>query len=232
MCIRDSPRELPQEQRIELVRDFVRQEAGERHAYSFAIHNPKASIDGGEQPHAHIMMSQRVNDGIERPPDQYFRRYNAKFPERGGAKKDSGNLTLSQQTEQLRALRKRWEDKHNEHMRMHNIGRGFIDCRSLREQGVTRRPEVHLGFEAAARLDETQKHEIRFSRLADIGQQLEHARSYERASKDYQRRGEELVKTLMLDISREHGERVSARVLKSGEVEIEREHTRGYDRGR
>ncbi|WP_369875985.1 hypothetical protein [Escherichia coli] len=33
--------------------------------WSFAIHNPKASIDGGEQPHAHIMMSQRVNDGIE-----------------------------------------------------------------------------------------------------------------------------------------------------------------------
>ncbi|HHY9089203.1 MobA/MobL family protein [Escherichia coli] len=227
------PRELSQKQRIELVRDFVRQEAGERHAYSFAIHNPKASIDGGEQPHAHIMMSQRVNDGIERTPDQYFRRYNAKFPERGGAKKDSPSLTPTQRRDALRELRKRWEDKHNEHMRMHNIGRGFIDCRSLREQGVARRPEVHLGFEAAARLDETQKHEIRFSRLADIGQQLEHARSYERAStEDYQVREQELVKTLMLDISRERGERVSARVLKSGEVEIEREHTRGYDRGR
>ncbi|EEU4199822.1 MobA/MobL family protein [Escherichia coli] len=60
------PRELTPEQRLELVQDFVRQEAGERHAWSFAIHNPKASIDGGEQPHAHIMMSQRVNDGIDR----------------------------------------------------------------------------------------------------------------------------------------------------------------------
>lgn len=56
------PRELTPEQRLELVQDFVRQEAGERHAWSFAIHNPKASIDGGEQPHAHIMMSQRVNE--------------------------------------------------------------------------------------------------------------------------------------------------------------------------
>ncbi|WP_180336978.1 MobA/MobL family protein, partial [Escherichia coli] len=71
------PRELTPEQRLELVQDFVRQEAGERHAWSFASHNPKASIDGGEQPHAHIMMSQRVNDGIERTPEQYFRRYNA-----------------------------------------------------------------------------------------------------------------------------------------------------------
>ncbi|MBN4822029.1 MobA/MobL family protein, partial [Enterobacter hormaechei] len=94
-------------------------EAGERHAWSFAIHNPKASIDGGEQPHAHIMMSQRVNDGIERTPEQYFRRYNARYPERGGAKKDSGSLTLTQQKEQLRELRKRWEVKHNEHMRKH-----------------------------------------------------------------------------------------------------------------
>lgn len=73
------PRELTPEQRLELVQDFVRQEAGERHAWSFSIHNPKASIDGGEQPHAHIMMSQRVNDGIDRTPEQYFRRYNAGF---------------------------------------------------------------------------------------------------------------------------------------------------------
>ncbi|WP_077870535.1 MobA/MobL family protein [Escherichia coli] len=128
------PRELTPEQRLELVQDFVRQEAGERHAWSFAIHNPKASIDGGEQPHAHIMMSQRVNDGIERTPEQYFRRYNARYPERGGAKKDSGSLTLTQQKEQLRELRKRWEVKHNEHMRKHGFERGFIDCRTLKEQ--------------------------------------------------------------------------------------------------
>ncbi|MGS3604664.1 mobilization protein MobA, partial [Klebsiella pneumoniae] len=36
------PRELKPEQRLELVRDFVRQEIGERHAYQVAIHNPKA----------------------------------------------------------------------------------------------------------------------------------------------------------------------------------------------
>ncbi len=140
------PRELTPEQRLELVQDFVRQEAGERHAWSFAIHNPKASIDGGEQPHAHIMMSQRVNDGIERTPEQYFRRYNARYPDRGGAKKDSGNLTPTQQKEQLRELRKRWEVKHNEHMRKHGFERGFIDCRTLKEQGIERRPEVHLGL--------------------------------------------------------------------------------------
>jgi hypothetical protein len=60
------PRELKPEQRLELVRDFVQQEIGDRHAYQFAIHNPKAAIAGGEQPHAHIMFSERINDGIHR----------------------------------------------------------------------------------------------------------------------------------------------------------------------
>ncbi|MDL9130208.1 MobA/MobL family protein, partial [Klebsiella pneumoniae] len=172
------PRELTPEQRLELVQDFVRQEAGERHAWSFAIHNPKASIDGGEQPHAHIMMSQRVNDGIERTPEQYFRRYNARYPERGGAKKDSGSLTLTQQKEQLRELRKRWEVKHNEHMRKHGFERGFIDCRTLKEQGIERRPEVHLGFEAAGRLDDAQRHDIMQKRSEpDYSRHLEQART-------------------------------------------------------
>ncbi|PAP04265.1 mobilization protein, partial [Salmonella enterica subsp. enterica serovar Kentucky] len=96
------------------------------------MHNPKASIDGGEQPHAHIMMSQRVNDGIERSPEQYFRRYNAKFPARGGARKDSGhNLTPTEQNQALIALRERWERTHNAHMKRYGFEQGFIDSRSL-----------------------------------------------------------------------------------------------------
>ncbi|MBN4842137.1 MobA/MobL family protein, partial [Citrobacter braakii] len=81
------PREFTPAQRLELVRDFVQQEIGDRHAYQFAIHNPRAAIEGGEQPHAHIMFSERLNDGIERDPQPYFKRANTKNPERGGAKK-------------------------------------------------------------------------------------------------------------------------------------------------
>ena len=32
----------------------------------------KASIEGGEQPHAHIMFSERTQDGINRSPDQFL----------------------------------------------------------------------------------------------------------------------------------------------------------------
>src|SRR6266478_819630 len=43
------PRELNENQRIELVREFVKNTLGERHAYTWAIHTPEAS-DGLEQP--------------------------------------------------------------------------------------------------------------------------------------------------------------------------------------
>ncbi|EGD7882876.1 mobilization protein [Shigella sonnei] len=231
------PRELTPEQRLELVQDFVRQEAGERHAWSFAIHNPKASIDGGEQPHAHIMMSQRVNDGIDRTLEQYFRRYNARNPERGGAKKDSGSLTLTQQKEQLRELRKRWEMKHNEHMRKHGFERGFIDCRTLKEQGIERRPEVHLGFEAAGRLDDAQRHDIMQKRSEpDYSRHLEQARTVGhdiREWLDTPVKQHELVRRLQHDVAREHGFDMRDRVSRQKRTEPERvkSPSRGFSMG-
>ena len=38
-------------------------------------------------PHAHLMFSERGNDGIERSGEQWFKRHNAKAPEKGGARK-------------------------------------------------------------------------------------------------------------------------------------------------
>ena len=79
------PRELTPDQRHDLILDWIEQEIGDKHAYQYAIHNPLAS-DGNEQPHCHLMFCERELDGIERAPDQYFKRYNSKNPERGGAK--------------------------------------------------------------------------------------------------------------------------------------------------
>lgn len=156
------PRELTPTQRIELVRDFIREELSDKHAYSVALHNSAGSIDGGEQPHAHIMMSQRVNDGIELSPEQYFKRYNAKFPERGGARKDSGHhLTPTEQREELKGLRERWEKKHNEHMQRHGQQHHLIDSRSHKTRGINRTPEHHFGFKAAGRMTAEQKLAIR-----------------------------------------------------------------------
>ena len=115
------PRELNAEQRAQLVREWVEQELGDRHAYTWAIHN-KTALDGGEQPHVHLMFSERINDGIERDPEQYFKRYNPKHPERGGAKKHRSGETPTERKEALTKLRDRWERMHNRHIEQHARG--------------------------------------------------------------------------------------------------------------
>lgn len=136
------PRELNAEQRAELVREWVQNELGDRHAYTWAIHN-KTALDGGEQPHVHLMFSERMNDGIERDPEQYFKRYNAKFPERGGAKKHRSGETPTERKEALKAMRDRWEQLHNAHLEKHGYGKG-ISMKSLAEQGIDRKAEPHM----------------------------------------------------------------------------------------
>lgn len=81
------PRELTQKQREELVSRFVEKTLGKKFTYSYAIHNPLAR-DGEQNPHVHLMFSERKLDGIDRDEAQHFKRYNSKNPELGGAGKD------------------------------------------------------------------------------------------------------------------------------------------------
>lgn len=138
------PRELDAEQRAALVREFVRQEIGDRHAYQWAIHVPTAA-DGGEQPHVHLMFSERQVDGIDRDPEQYFKRYNAKHPERGGARKGYGpsagqTLTKAERAAELKELRGRWEAMCNAHLERAGVEQR-IDMRSHAERGTGLEPE-------------------------------------------------------------------------------------------
>ncbi|ELD0497035.1 MobA/MobL family protein, partial [Escherichia coli] len=133
------PRELSAAQRIELVREFVRQEIGDRHAYQWALHVPTAA-DGGEQPHFHLMFSERQVDGIDRDPEQYFKRYNAKAPEKGGARKGYGpsagqTLTKAERAAELKELRGRWEAMCNAHLERAGVEQR-IDMRSHAERGT------------------------------------------------------------------------------------------------
>ena len=142
------PRELTREQRIDLVKTFVWQELGEHHAYTFGIHNP-AARDMQDQPHVHLMFCERKADGIERDPGQYFKRYNGKHPEKGGAKKTYGDVAelagvsttarlkarAADRAEELRALRGRWETACNAALAA--AGRPErIDMRSYEARGI------------------------------------------------------------------------------------------------
>lgn len=141
------PRELTPDQRCELVGDFIAQEIGDRHAYQWAIHTPRAALDGGEQPHAHIMYSERIRDGIERDPAQYFKRANKKNPERGGCAKASGGKMPAELKAELLATRERWADVQNAHLEHHGHT-ARVTHLSLKAQGIDRKPEKHLGPKA------------------------------------------------------------------------------------
>ena len=82
------PKELGEADRREAASSFAeRLTGGERLPYTLAIHRGGTN---GENPHAHLMFSERGNDGIERSGEQWFKRYNAKAPEKGGARKSRG----------------------------------------------------------------------------------------------------------------------------------------------
>lgn len=87
------PKELSVEQRIELVEKIVEQFTGEYNfPYTLAIHNHPSEITGEDQPHLHLMYSERSADEHDRTADQFFKRYNDKHPERGGAQKITADV--------------------------------------------------------------------------------------------------------------------------------------------
>ena len=108
--------------------------------YTLAIHAGE-----GTNPHCHLLISERTNDGLERSPEQWFRRYNAAEPERGGARKTEA-LKPKAWLEETRAA---WAEQTNQ--ALERAGHAIrIDHRSLEEQGIERLPSLHLGPTVAA----------------------------------------------------------------------------------
>ena len=99
------PRELNAAERVQLATSFAEHlTADERLPYTLAVHR-----GGGENPHVHLVFSERANDGIERSAEQWFKRYNAQDPEKGGARKS----TASKPREWLEDTREDWADHAN-----------------------------------------------------------------------------------------------------------------------
>lgn len=82
------PSELPLEENIKIVDDFIEKTLGNRFFYTAVIHNKEASQKEGQQNmHCHLMFNERELDEFNRPPQIHFKRYNEKNPSMGGAKK-------------------------------------------------------------------------------------------------------------------------------------------------
>ena len=132
------PRELNHQQRVELVGDWIAQEMGEKYAYQAVIHN-KIALDGGEQPHLHLMFSERLIDGIERTPEQFFKRYNSKNPSKGGCKKDNTGLKTAERKQLLKQTRERAERMINKHLVNHGH-EPTADFRNWVQRGLDQKP--------------------------------------------------------------------------------------------
>jgi ATP-dependent exoDNAse (exonuclease V) alpha subunit len=117
------PRELSPDQRVELVRSFVKRECVERGMIAdIAIHCPKAS-DGKEQPHAHIMLTLRPL----KPDGSGF-----------GNKERAWN-----EHSLLEHWREQWALSVNQALADANSGER-IDHRTLKAQGIPREPLPHM----------------------------------------------------------------------------------------
>ena len=192
------PRELGEAERRELAGEFAERVCSqERLPYTLAIH--RGGTDG-ENPHAHLMFSERGHDGIERSAEQWFKRYNAKAPEKGGVRKSRE----AKAGDWLEKTRKAWEQTANRALeragRAERIdGRSLADLRDeahragdlKRAAELSREPNVHLGpsrhreGNGAAAQEKLQKAErVERMNAVDAGERDADSREVERLERE------------------------------------------------
>ena len=145
-------------QRRDLARSFARQLTDqERLPYTLAIHRGESTNpDKQDNPHAHLVISERGLDGHDRSAERWFKRANKRNPERGGAKKSSTMMarTWVEQTRQVwareanRALERACQEARVDHrtlaaQREEALQRGDLE----RAAELSREPSVHRGLQ-------------------------------------------------------------------------------------
>jgi hypothetical protein len=140
------PVELSPEQQRELVHQYVdalTTTADGKLPYSYAIHHG-IHHGGGDNPHCHLMVSERVRDEHDRTAATWFRRA-AQDPGKGGARKTE----LLKPKEWLITARERWSAMANQALEVAGHD-ARIDHRTLAAQGIDRPASLHLGPAASA----------------------------------------------------------------------------------
>jgi hypothetical protein len=157
------PRGLELEEQIAVAREFVSGLTdGEHLPYTFAIHAGEGRDTGEHNPHVHVVISERGNDGIARDRQQWFRRANRAHPERGGASKSRA----FHGRDWVEAARERLAEGINARLRDHGRAER-VDHRSYERQGIDRQPTEHFGPEAAHIFERLGEHD-RLERAAAV----------------------------------------------------------------
>ena len=145
------------EQRNELARETAKELLGDRFAYTLAVHTPLAK-DNIEQPHMHLMFSERAIDERTRELSEEH------FFKRNGAKKDPDWNAREKPME----VREKWVEMMNAAMERHGHEQR-LDARSWAGQGrhdlaELVEPKLLAGSEAEARALHAHVDELREQR--------------------------------------------------------------------
>jgi len=153
------PVELSRQNQIALAESFAKELSKGELPYSMAVHRGKES-----NPHCHLVLSERVNDGVPRPAATWFKRAanKGKAPETGGAKKSAIGKNAASRKAWLESTRAMWAERANQ--ALEQAGQtARIDHRTLEAQGIDRIPGIHLSLsvmEMEARGIQTEKAEV------------------------------------------------------------------------
>jgi hypothetical protein len=134
-------RQLTPDQQLEATREIATKLAGGKPA-EFVIHDGTSS-DGGRNPHAHILIFPRVQDGIARPLENVCLRYNPKNPAAGGWKKEREATSREGVGIRLRGDRSMIAAVQNQLLAKYGHEER-VDARSYWERGLAKEPGKHL----------------------------------------------------------------------------------------
>jgi hypothetical protein len=168
------PRDLDRKDQIGLAHAFAQElTAKERLPYTLAIHAGRTGDGQQHNPHAHLMISERQNDGLLRSREQWFRRANTEHPDRGGAPKSR----TFHGHDWMEHARERWAALTN--ATLERCGRAErVDHRSYERQGVDREPGHHFGPRAANMVARGQDHD-RFQDAVTVADRQEALKALE-----------------------------------------------------
>lgn len=187
------PVELELREQISLAHDFAQKlTAAEKLPYTLAIHKGEydhrgKKTDTPRNPHVHLIISERANDGIDRSPEQWFKRANKSQPEKGGAAKTKS----MESREWLLATRELWAVIANKSLERHGH-ESRIDHRTLMAQGITDRlPQTHRGIaghmqQRGIPTERMAAHAQRQQASAEVGRMVRERRDIERQIREEQ----------------------------------------------
>jgi hypothetical protein len=170
------PQELSHRDNMALTHDLIDVIAGDALPITYAFHDPRTMDGHGQQPHLHLLLSSRRQDGLPRTAAQYFRRYNAQHPERGGAQKDP----RFRQMGSVKAHRVLIADVLNLHLERAGCAER-VHPDTLEQRGIAREPEPKL-FPSESRAYREDGHvSPRMQEVLEVRAQRQQTRAEEQA---------------------------------------------------